>query len=111
MRIISTCAVQSVKHTSSSTHKTAIRYEIKNFLTLDMTADSFLTIHLVASIGVDDTRCLTGVTTTQNNYMEGSGSATIKILFNNVAHPKYPEEEETSPNRNHIITGKQQQTN
>ena len=39
--------------------------------------------------------------------MEGSGSATI----NNVAHPKHPEEEETSPNRNHIITGKQQQTN
>ena len=30
---------------------------------------------------------------------------------NNVAHPKHPEEEETSPNRNHIITGKQQQTN
>ena len=28
----------------------------------------------------------------------------------NVAHPKHPEEEETSPNRNHIITGKQQQT-
>ena len=41
----------------------------------------------------------------QNNYMEGSG--TIK----KVAHPKHPEEEETSPNRNHIITGKQQQTN
>ena len=38
----------------------------------------------------------------QNNYMEGSGSVTI----NNVAHPKHPEEEETSPNRNHIITGK-----
>ena len=38
--------------------------------------------------------------------MEGSGSAT-----NNVAHPKHPEEEETSPNRNHIITGQQQQTN
>ena len=31
--------------------------------------------------------------------------------LNNVAHPKHPEEEETSPNRNHIITGKQQQTN
>ena len=31
--------------------------------------------------------------------------------YNNVAHPKHPEEEETSPNRNHIITGKQQQTN
>ena len=30
---------------------------------------------------------------------------------NNVAHPMHPEEEETSPNRNHIITGKQQQTN
>ena len=30
--------------------------------------------------------------------MEGAGSATI----NNVAHPKHPEEEETSPNRNHI---------
>ena len=30
---------------------------------------------------------------------------------NNVADPKHPEEEETSPNRNHIITGKQQQTN
>ena len=30
---------------------------------------------------------------------------------NNVAHPKHPEEEETSPNRNHIITGKQQKTN
>ena len=43
----------------------------------------------------------------KNNYMEGSGSATI----NNVAHPKHPEEEETSPNRNHIITGKQQQAN
>ena len=43
----------------------------------------------------------------QNNYMEGSGSATIK----HVAHPKHPEEEETSPNRNHIITGKQQQVN
>ena len=28
---------------------------------------------------------------------------------NNVAHPKHPEEEEISPNRNHIITGKQQQ--
>ena len=40
--------------------------------------------------------------------MEGSGSATIK---NNIAHPKHPEEEETSPNKNHIITGKQQQTN
>ena len=39
----------------------------------------------------------------QNNYMEGSGSA--------IAHPKHQEEEETSPNRNHIITGKQQQTN
>ena len=34
--------------------------------------------------------------------MEGSGSATIKY----VAHPKHPEEEETSPNKNHIITGK-----
>ena len=33
---------------------------------------------------------------TQNNYMGGSRSATI----NNVAHPKHPEEEETSPNRN-----------
>ena len=32
----------------------------------------------------------------QNNYMEGSGSATI----NNVALPKHPEEEETSPNKN-----------
>ena len=31
--------------------------------------------------------------------------------LNNVAHPKHPEEEETSPNRNHIITSKQQQTN
>ena len=31
--------------------------------------------------------------------------------LNNVAHPKHPEEEEISPNRNHIITGKQQQTN
>ena len=31
--------------------------------------------------------------------------------LNNVAHPKQPEEKETSPNRNHIITGKQQQTN
>ena len=31
--------------------------------------------------------------------------------LNNVAHPKYPEEEETSPNRNHIITSKQEQTN
>ena len=31
--------------------------------------------------------------------------------LNDVAHPKHPEEEETSPNRNHIITGKQQQTN
>ena len=40
------------------------------------------------------------------NYMEGSGSATIK----NAAHPQYQEEEETSPNRNHIITSKQQQT-
>ena len=37
--------------------------------------------------------------------MEGSGSATIK----NVAHLKHPEGEETSRNRNHIITGKQQQ--
>ena len=45
--------------------------------------------------------------TNQNNCMECSGSATIK----NVAHPKHPEEEETSPNRNHIMTGKQQQTN
>ena len=27
--------------------------------------------------------------------------------LNNVAHPKHPEEEETSLNRNHIITGKQ----
>ena len=43
----------------------------------------------------------------KNNYMEGPGSATK----NNVAHPNHPEEEETSPNRNHIITGKQQQTN
>ena len=42
-----------------------------------------------------------------NNYMEGSGSATIK----KVVHPKHPEEEETSPNKNHTITGKQQQTN
>ena len=25
--------------------------------------------------------------------------------LNNVAHPKHPEEEETSPNRNHIFTG------
>ena len=40
--------------------------------------------------------------------MEGSGSATIKL---HVVHPKHQEEEETSPNRNHIITGKQQQTN
>ena len=31
--------------------------------------------------------------------------------LNNVAHPKFPEEEESSSNRNHIITGKQQQTN
>ena len=31
--------------------------------------------------------------------------------LNNVAHPKHPEEEETSLNRNHIITGKQQQKN
>ena len=31
--------------------------------------------------------------------------------LNNVAHPKHPEEEETSPNRNHITTGKQEQTN
>ena len=31
--------------------------------------------------------------------------------YNNVANPKRPEEEETSQNRNHIITGKQQQTN
>ena len=30
--------------------------EIKNLLTLDMTADSFLPIHLVANIGVDDAR-------------------------------------------------------
>ena len=42
----------------------------------------------------------------KTNYMEGSGSATIK----NAAHPQYQEEEETSPNRNHIITSKQQQT-
>ena len=41
------------------------------------------------------------------NYMEESGSATIK----NVAHLKHPEEEKNSPNRNLIITGKQQQTN
>ena len=34
--------------------------------------------------------------------MEGSGSATK----NNVVHPKHTEEEETSPNKNHIITGK-----
>ena len=27
--------------------------------------------------------------------------------YNNLAHPKHPEVEETSPNRNHIITGKQ----
>ena len=45
------------------------------------------------------------LTLLQNNYRatinrEGSGSATI----NNVAHPKHPEEEETSPNKNHIIT-------
>ena len=33
--------------------------------------------------------------------MEGSGSATK----NNVAHPNHTEEEETSPNRNHTITG------
>ena len=39
--------------------------------------------------------------------MEGSGSATK----NNVAHPKHPEEEETSPNKNHTTTGKRQQTN
>ena len=39
----------------------------------------------------------------QNNYLEGSGSATK----NNAAHHKYPEEGETSPNRNHIITSKQ----
>ena len=38
----------------------------------------------------------------QNNYMEGSGSATK----NKAAHPKYAEEVETSPNRNHIITSK-----
>ena len=31
--------------------------------------------------------------------------------YNNVAHPKHQEEEEISPNRKHIITGKQQQTN
>ena len=45
---------------------------------------------------------------------------TLKIIIwkaqgvpqlNNVVHPKHPEEEETSPNKNHIITGKQQQTN
>ena len=33
--------------------------------------------------------------------MEGSGSATIKLT-----HPKHPEEEETSPNRNRIISSK-----
>ena len=43
----------------------------------------------------------------KNNYMEGSGSATI----NNAAHPQYQAEEETSPNRKLIITSKQQQTN
>ena len=44
----------------------------------------------------------------KNNYMEGSESATIKYA----AHPQYQEEEEeeTSPNRNHIITSKLQQT-
>ena len=43
----------------------------------------------------------------KNNYMDGSGSATI---LTNAAHPQYQEEEEPSPNRNHIITNKQQQT-
>ena len=43
----------------------------------------------------------------KNNYMEGSGSVTIK----NAAHPQYQEEKETSPNINHIIRSKQQQTN
>ena len=31
--------------------------------------------------------------------------------LNNVAHTKHPEEEGTFPNINHIIAGKQQQTN
>ena len=31
--------------------------------------------------------------------------------LNNIAHPKHPREEETSSNRNHIITSKQQHTN
>ena len=43
----------------------------------------------------------------QNNQWKAQGVPQL----NNVAHPKHPEEEETSPNRNHIITGKQQQTN
>ena len=38
-----------------------------------------------------------------DNYIDGSGSATVKTA----AHYKHPEEEETSPNRNHIITRKQ----
>ena len=33
------------------------------------------------------------------------------LQYNDVAHPKHPEEEETSPNRNNIDTGKQKQTN
>ena len=37
---------------------------------------------------------------TQNSYMEGSVSATIKYRSRSQA----PEEDETSPNRNHIIT-------
>ena len=47
------------------------------------------------------------VSNNQNNYMEGPGSATINIA----AHPKHPEEKETSPNRNHIITSKRSQKN
>ena len=51
---------------------------------------------------------------------DGKLPAELKIIIwkaqgvsqlNNVVHPKHPEEEETSPNRNHIITGKQQHTN
>ena len=38
--------------------------------------------------------------------MEGSGSATIR----NTVHPKNPEEEETSQNRNRIIISKRLQT-
>ena len=45
-----------------------------------------------------------------HNYTDDALENDYKIIIwkaQGVAHPKHPEEEETSPNRNHIITGKQ----